>query len=359
MTEPLEQSELIIPDLEPPPEQNEVEQFADLSCFDLPSKAFNVQQLHNLQINDEIQVKVTEINETDYCKKSKRKPLSDKSLTDKTNERLRFMRREINSKVLIDDATRLFIAMSRDERSRGLNSLMCRKTFFRLLSYLCRKKIIRLWKIEFKYQTKYRVLLYITKPSVEENFTLMKSCIEQAKTRFQLSIFSEESRKESMARNVKKVKLASMPAAKKVENITLGQRLTGNKSLNYGPRPKFVRYRAMHEFIFYLTHVHRNPEYVLDQEEIINGWKQTIEFEDIETLPKIWNEELDWRVFVPPLIKHNGFDKEWCLLSDCLFRMPLSIFVQVVNIFYEIPGLDEFLSHPIKVFAMTFYHFEY
>jgi hypothetical protein len=36
------------------------------------------------------------------------------------------------------------------------------------------------------------------------------------------------------------------------------------------------------------------------------------------------------------------------LLCDILLRLPLSIFVKVVNITYFIEGLNEFLQHPVK-----------
>lgn len=107
--------------------------------------------------------------------------------------------------------------------------------------------------------------------------------------------------------------------------------------------------RTIHEYTFYLARVHQNMTTTpFDQDKTIAQFMQQMHFDDIETWPIIWNDEIDWRMFVPPLIKHNGFDNGWCLLSDCLFRMPLSIYVQVVNILYEIPGLDRYLVHPIK-----------
>lgn len=48
------------------------------------------------------------------------------------------------------------------------------------------------------------------------------------------------------------------------------------------------------------------------------------------------------------LKKKIGYPEGWALMSDVLLRMPLSIFVKVYNVNYEVPGLQELLDHPIK-----------
>ena len=53
-------------------------------------------------------------------------------------------------------------------------------------------------------------------------------------------------------------------------------------------------------------------------------------------------------MFVPPLPRHSGWTSGWAFLCDILLRLPLSIFVKVVNITYLIEGLDQFLQHPVK-----------
>lgn len=35
-------------------------------------------------------------------------------------------------------------------------------------------------------------------------------------------------------------------------------------------------------------------------------------------------------------------------MCDVLLRLPLSIFLHLVNVNYEVVGLDEYLSHPIR-----------
>lgn len=296
------------------------------------------------KIDGDIIVTITEINETDHIMPKRLKPLRDGHFTNKTKERLQFMQQEVQSKILFDDPSKLHNSLKQEEQSRGLTDTMCRKTFFRFLTYLCKNEKLRLWRIEFQYKSKHRALLYISNRSVDSSFSLMQSCIEQAKSKFQLNIYEEECRKEG-----RKIKASAVePTNIKAEQ---GKRLNSatNQSFNYGTTPKFIRLRTLHEFMFYLAREHDTTE-LANQDEVVAQWTEAmpLAFDDLEKMPTIWKSEIEWKTFVPPLIKHNGFSKGWCLLSDCIFRMPLSIFVKVVNIAYEIKGLDEFISHPIK-----------
>lgn len=53
-------------------------------------------------------------------------------------------------------------------------------------------------------------------------------------------------------------------------------------------------------------------------------------------------------MFIEPLPEHRGWGEGWSFLCDILLRLPLSTFVKVVNITYQVQGLEEYLGHPIK-----------
>lgn len=307
------------------------------------------QEIHRSQIGGDIIVKITEINETEHRLPKKR---LNEQLTDRSKERLKFIQQEVQSKKIFDDPSKILHALKNDEAARGLTDKMCRRTFFRLLTYLCKMELIRLWRIEFQYQSKHRSLLYVTSRNIESNYTLMKSCIDQAKSKFQLNIYEEKSRKAGkMARSLKQKTdgQKEIPAIKSKKGLKLNT--STNESFNYGYTPKFIRLRTLHEFMFYLAREHLTCNEPLNQEDVVTKLVQNAPdaFDDnISELPTIWNAELGWKMFVPPLVKHNGFNDGWCLLSDCIYRMPLSIFVKVINIAYEIKGLNEYISHPIK-----------
>lgn len=308
------------------------------------------QEIHKSQISGDIIVKVTEINETQH--RLPKKQLNEQQLTDRSKERLKFIQHEVQSKKIFDDPSKILSELKTDELSRGLTDIMCRKTFFRLLTYLCKMELIRLWRIEFQYKSKHRSLLYVTSKDIDSSYTLMQSCIDQAKSKFQLNIYEEESRNEGrMARSLsQKTDVEKQGPAIKAKK---GQKLTTstNESFNYGYTPKFIRLRTLHEFMFYLARLHHQSTEALNQEEVVTKLVQNSPDafdDDFSEMPTIWDDELGWKMFVPPLVKHNSFDDGWCLLSDCIYRMPLSIFVKVINIAYEIKGLNEYISHPIK-----------
>ena len=53
-------------------------------------------------------------------------------------------------------------------------------------------------------------------------------------------------------------------------------------------------------------------------------------------------------MFIDPLPQHSGWPLGWSFLCDILLRLPLSIFLKVVNITYHIEGLEEYIKHSIK-----------
>lgn len=318
-------------------------------------------------IANKVSMKITEIDKTDYCSRSKRRPLIDIMMSDRSRERLVFMQREIRSRVLYGDPAILYAAVVQDEASRGLTDRLCRKTFSRLLTYLRQKQLIRLWRVEFQYQTKFRCFLYVGNKESDIKIPLMKSYLEQAKSKFIMSIIDERHRMElkKEKRGIIKVEKilpdddgtehaeendvkTEIPSANKLQRKTKRVQCSLNKSSHYGINPKFVRLRTLHEFLYYLVYGHSETE-LTDQETLVERFRQNaFNTDDIETMPTIWSEDINWKMFVPPLIRHDGFPNGWCLVSDCVFRMPLSVFIRVVNYAYKIRGLDELLTHPIK-----------
>lgn len=305
------------------------------------------------QIDGEIITSIKEIKQSEYCRKSKKRPISDELISERNKSRVEFMVREIKTKELFDDPTKLFMALKCNEETHGATDTMCKKTFYRLLTYMCSKQLIRLWNVQFQFKSKYRSITFVTSKSIDASYSLMTSCIDQARSKFQLNIHDEMNRREAHKLRVMKVKKIPQIKPSPTEH---GLRINANlnKSLNYGSTPKFVRLRTLHEFLFYLVYENRagaggeEP----NQEGFIEQLKENSVFLDdiVEQIPTIWTPEPGclWKLFIPPLIPHNGFDEGWCLLSDCIFRMPLSIFVRTINLSYEIPGLDEYLVHPIK-----------
>ncbi|XP_071499418.1 general transcription factor 3C polypeptide 1-like [Diadema antillarum] len=56
----------------------------------------------------------------------------------------------------------------------------------------------------------------------------------------------------------------------------------------------------------------------------------------------------DWRRYVPPPQFQKGRTKGWANMNDIIFSLPLSLFVKMVSMSRQVPGLTEFLQHPTK-----------
>lgn len=51
----------------------------------------------------------------------------------------------------------------------------------------------------------------------------------------------------------------------------------------------------------------------------------------------VYVDEISWMRYVPPIPIHRDFGFGWALVSDILLCLPLSIFVQVVQVSYKVP----------------------
>uniref|UniRef100_A0A8C8RN74 General transcription factor IIIC subunit 1 n=1 Tax=Pelusios castaneus TaxID=367368 RepID=A0A8C8RN74_9SAUR len=66
------------------------------------------------------------------------------------------------------------------------------------------------------------------------------------------------------------------------------------------------------------------------------------------TLSLVYVDDTSWMRYVPPLPVHREFGYGWALVSDILLCLPLSIFIQIVQVSYKVDGLEDFLNNPLK-----------
>ncbi|KAG8513544.1 LOW QUALITY PROTEIN: General transcription factor 3C polypeptide 1, partial [Galemys pyrenaicus] len=62
----------------------------------------------------------------------------------------------------------------------------------------------------------------------------------------------------------------------------------------------------------------------------------------------VYVDEVSWTRYIPPIPVHRDFGFGWALVSDILLCLPLSIFVQIVQVSYKVDNLEEFLDDPLK-----------
>uniref|UniRef100_A0A4W5KUK9 B-block binding subunit of TFIIIC domain-containing protein n=1 Tax=Hucho hucho TaxID=62062 RepID=A0A4W5KUK9_9TELE len=64
--------------------------------------------------------------------------------------------------------------------------------------------------------------------------------------------------------------------------------------------------------------------------------------------PLVYVDELSWRRYIPPAPVHRDFGPGWALTSDVVLCLPLSIYIQIIQISFKVDGLEEYLNDPVK-----------
>lgn len=294
-----------------------------------------------------------------------RSPITEQNQTIRMVERMSSILKFLNAFTVIEDINKLVQLILSEEVKLGYKDQMCKRSTNRLLVRLSAEKRIALWSINLSYEQKFKELMFITHPHVDENNSVFISLIEKEKFEFLVKISNEKTRlkainklnEEKASIDNKNTKNDSLPKRKRppkksLEEVTPKKKIAQNSIANYGYTPKFIRMRRLHEFLFYLIHDYPEDLQTYSPEEAFNNWK-TIEpsvdynalFPELST---IYSNETNWKMFVPPLLSYQGYPKGWAVMSDILLRIPLSIFTKVFNINFEVPGLGELLEHPIR-----------
>ncbi|KAL8175231.1 UNVERIFIED_CONTAM: hypothetical protein K2H54_017056 [Gekko kuhli] len=62
----------------------------------------------------------------------------------------------------------------------------------------------------------------------------------------------------------------------------------------------------------------------------------------------VYVDEASWKRHIPPLPIHREYGHGWALVSDILLCLPLSVFVQLVQVSYKVENLEDYLNDPLK-----------
>ncbi|PNF33520.1 hypothetical protein B7P43_G17638, partial [Cryptotermes secundus] len=262
---------------------------------------------------------------------------------------------------VIDDLTKLMKHINEEEDKEGYNVKIDKKSLVRLLVKLSKDGHVKVIKIVLKGGTKEKVLSFICDPDITTDHGIIQSAIEQAKMKLfiiakeKASKTSSDSKEkedekfsgESIHRSMNEMKAISSNKDKTKSLDFVYDKKVGKK---YGFSPKFVRMQIMHQLLFYLIYGYTGNEN-LDQEATVNRLRQrdnSLTDEVVEEMSKIYSEDVDWKMFVPPLPKHAGWPEGWAIVCDLLLRLPLCIFVKVINVTFIVPELEQYLMHPIR-----------
>ncbi|KAM9179444.1 general transcription factor 3C polypeptide 1 [Mergus octosetaceus] len=293
------------------------------------------------------------------------------------------------------------------EKQEGVSTKCCKKSIIRLVQKLSREGLLRLYRTTVIQDGISKKVEFVVHPSVSPNDPLVKSAIEQV--RFRISNSSTASRvkipqtptsqdhaeEENLGQYAVPESGETQESSCKAENNSRtgksDEKMGITELKNYHPvtvpglgrslgfLPKMPRLRMVHMFLWYLIYGH--PLNGADRKGGSDGEKKgskqgpnvnaaifeaqtdgSVHIIEAETNPEIsahdtevelsnqtvYVDDTSWMRYVPPLPVHREFGFGWALVSDILLCLPLSLFVQIVQVSYKVDGLEEFLNDPLQ-----------
>ncbi|EFX77102.1 hypothetical protein DAPPUDRAFT_321692 [Daphnia pulex] len=304
-------------------------------------------------------------------------------LTHRSLRRVNIILEAIRQHLVIEEIGVLLRLITAEEAKEGVDARMDRRSLKRLLARLSNEGQLKNMRIVLRCGDRERALNFICQPGIDQNNSVIRSAIDQAKMK--LFCMSKHKYNRNTAAKAEKTQSKSdklefndnsvpldtslCDSVKQVkEQLPKGQ-VQGSKSFPfkfvhgtnsgkvYGTEPKCVRARQIHTLLYYLVYGY-DGELISDQTQaremlrtqnpVLNG----LDDEMFDDLPDIYKTELGWQTFIEPLPEHKGWPCGWSFLCDILLRLPVSIFLKVVNITYQIDGLEAYIKHPIKQYVL-------
>ncbi|CAD5117834.1 DgyrCDS6580 [Dimorphilus gyrociliatus] len=226
--------------------------------------------------------------------------------TTKTIRRASIVLDAIKNDKLVDELA-IIQTIRKTEKEAGLSGTMDKKSFQRLLNKLEDSGYLKKINIHTNDEKSKEVKLVChytvqEQDEIVQNFTCM---LEKTN----LSPIKKEDRKDKSFFNVDMI--VGDDSSRSFE-----PKFSPNAHVLYGYKPKMLRYKLFHEFLWYLTRY--------------NGKKA--------------DNEPAWRDFIPKLtVKKYAGDKSnegWCLSGEVLTLIPLSLLCNIYQIRYEIDDLE-------------------
>lgn len=231
---------------------------------------------------------------------------------------------------VIPHPPRLLKQLRREEQEAGMKDTLCRHSLDRILQKLDETGYINTVVCNLNTSKgQQKELMIICAADIDAKHPMVRKCIEM----WQLS----ESTKPSHAYRKRNAPQTSEEGQQQ-QLVKIYPPVNPAMAKKYGYKPKFRRAKVMYEFLHYLLYSYNG--YRIDE-----GYSDQ-PAEELPLNPVRYHEEISWKMFIPPL----GGDRSigWCVLGDCWLHCPLSLFVQLCSVMFDVPGIDEYLSDPIK-----------
>ncbi|XP_040319620.1 general transcription factor 3C polypeptide 1 [Herpailurus yagouaroundi] len=294
------------------------------------------------------------------------------------------------------------------EKQEGVSTKCCKKSIVRLVRNLSEEGLLRLYRTTVIQDGIKKKVDLVVHPSMDQNDPLVRSAIEQVRFRISNSSMANrvkvvqppapqaEAEEESPEKEGpsgsgdSQLNTSSKSETGRVKKTDEKMGITQLK--NYHPvvvpglgrslgfLPKMPRLRVVHMFLWYLIYGHPashvrtklglGSERRMGKQESgrmgVRPFSRSYMETSSDALPKdslggtfletevepptekVYVDEASWMRYVPPIPVHKDFGFGWALVSDILLCLPLSIFIQIVQVSYKVDNLEEFLNDPLK-----------
>uniref|UniRef100_A0A3Q1G3K9 General transcription factor IIIC subunit 1 n=1 Tax=Acanthochromis polyacanthus TaxID=80966 RepID=A0A3Q1G3K9_9TELE len=294
--------------------------------------------------------------------------------------------------------------MINDEEKTGFSSKCCRKTILRLIQGLSREGLLKLFTTTVVQDGITKKVDLVVHPSIQPSDDKVKEVIEQVRFKISSSYAAVRLHAEESARDPK-TKADRKKGGNKDETEFKPTTVRG-LGRSFGFQPKMPRLRVVHTFLWYLIYGHplqqssactdstnqmqtsqsspdpdaKDTDSCAEQhlKEMENSTSDDAGSSSVDqqaedpglhnldvisgdegeepkdkSVPgpadmKVYADEDSWKRFVPPVRLHKEYASGWAMVGDLLLCLPLSVFVQVIQINYKVDGLEEYLNDPVK-----------
>ncbi|XP_051487816.1 general transcription factor 3C polypeptide 1 isoform X3 [Apus apus] len=290
------------------------------------------------------------------------------------------------------------------EKQEGVSTKCCKKSIIRLVQKLAREGLLRLYRTTVIQDGISKKVEFVVHPSVSPKDPLVKSAIEQVRFRISNSSTAnrikvpqtpqdhaeEENLGQDAVPDSEETKESSCKADSNSRARKADEKMGITQLKNYHPvtvpglgrslgfLPKMPRLRMVHMFLWYLVYGHplkesqqkgggdgekkgskqgldvntavleAQPDGTLEIPTVADPETSAHETEVELSTQTVYVDDTSWMRYVPPLPVHREFGFGWALVSDILLCLPLSLFVQIVQVSYKVDGLEDFLNDPLK-----------
>uniref|UniRef100_A0A4W3HH79 Ral transcription factor IIIC subunit 1 n=1 Tax=Callorhinchus milii TaxID=7868 RepID=A0A4W3HH79_CALMI len=289
----------------------------------------------------------------------------------------------VRSLKLIESLFSLQKMIMDQEKLDGIGTRCCKKSIIRMVQTLSQEGFLRLYRTTVIQDGIKKKVELVVHPSIFPTDPLVKSAIEQVRFRISSSYTAhrlvlvsgmkasqnqaqrEKQESEKAAAEMEANKGSETPSKPSTKRTEEKMGVTPLK--NYHPvivpglgrslgfLPKMPRLRLVHTFLWYVVYGHplrKPPAEALNSEATEALATDTAE-EALSSAMSNKVTDATWKRYTPATPIHKEFGQGWALVSDVLLCLPLSIFIQIVQVSHKVDNMEEYINDQMKKFSLV------